>query len=149
MRVSNQVASARRLLEIVSPDQTDNGKKFKRFLNQQGKVNGASALDDAALQGHGELIEVLLSYGADYDCHNHFQRSPLHISIDRDHSDIAVAIIDHAKLDENPERLKHFLEVRDNNGDRVYDLATKKNNRRVLEALRGLDRLPNGVHQSR
>ena len=132
----NHAASVRCLLETVYQDKTDNGEKFKRFLNQQGKRNRASALCDAACQGLTDLAKFLLSYGADYDCFDSCKRSPLHHAIERAHTNMAIAIIDRAKRDGNRERLKSLLEVRDDSGDNVWDKAKKRKNERVLGALR-------------
>ena len=127
----------RRLLGSVSSDQTDGGKKFRQFLNQQSKTNRASALRDAALQGLPEIVNILLSYGADYYCIDSGNRSPLHHAIAKGPTEMAITIINHARRDEDRGRLKRFLNVKDERGFDVWNAAKVRKNERVMEALKG------------
>ena len=135
--IRNHAVFVRCLLEKASLDNTDNGEKFKRFLNQRGKNNRASALCDVAWRGLTDVVNVLLSYGAAYDHFNSDERSLLHHAIDREFTSIAIAIIDRAKRDEDKERSKRVLNEKDAYEVSVWDAAKEEKIEPVLEALRG------------
>ena len=138
----NHAACVHRLLEAVSQDRTDNGEKFKRFLNQQGKPNGASALHDAALQNLVEMAKLLLSYGAAWDTYNFRKRSPLSVAVNWGHVDVAIAIIEHARKSNDDSiaktrRLQRMLDTREETGEKVWEVAREKGLEGILKALDG------------
>ena len=132
----NQRAAVRTLLEATSKDKTENGNRFKRFINHQGKANGASALIDASNRGWQEVTEMLLSYGAAYDCYDFWGHSPLHQAVVHGHREVFKIVLRYAlgSKDEDEARFRRFLNA-PNMWGRTALALTHDRNRPVMMQL--------------
>ena len=132
----NHMPTVRTLLSRTSPDPTDNGQKFKRFLNQQSNSNRATALRDATLQRHSEVAKYLLQYGPEYDLIDSGKRTALHQALGTGSEDLAIAIVEYASKDVDRERLKRFFTMTEENNDNAWKGANWRKMGRLVEKMR-------------
>ena len=133
----NQRASVSALLEFAILDQTDNGRRFKLFLNHRSRTNRASALRDAVIQGHKELVDLLLNiYGADYTCVGINKCTPLHIAVQRNFWDVFVIILDHASKDKDLNHFREFLLMKDKDRNTAWMNACEGRDERMKARLK-------------
>ena len=132
----NHMPCVRILLERTSHDTSDNGNKFRRFLNQQGVHNGASALSDTARQRNTDVAVLLISFGAEYNTYDSKKRTPLHLALEREDTGLALELLAYAKRDGNIEKLRRFVNAKDANGMTAWKRAQNKHNVRLMDALR-------------
>lgn len=132
----NHMAAVRALLERASRDRTDDGDKFKRFLNRQSDNNRATALRDAAIQKHTKVATYLLDFGPAYDLVDSGKRTALHHAVERWDVDFALALLEYAGRDPDRERFRRFMDARDENGETVWKGANKRGLQRLVQKLR-------------
>ena len=132
----NHMAAVRVLLEKTSQDKTDDGKKFKRFLNQQSSNNRATALRDAAIQKHTDVAKYLLQYGPAYDVTDRGKRTALHHAVGRWDVDFAIALLDYAAKDTDRERFRRFVNAKEENGDTAWAGANRRGFQTLVDRLR-------------
>ena len=130
----NRINCVRVLLEYAHHHQ--GAKGFEEFINQQGRNNKASALHDAARQGHTDVVKLLLEYKPVYDSLDSGKRNPLHQAIGTNNADLAKAILEYASRDGDKERLKRFVNAPDENGDTAWKGATRRKMQDVVDALK-------------
>ena len=131
----------RRLLESASQDKTENGQKFKRFLNQQGSNNRATAIRDAAIRGWTHIVENLLEYDADYTLMDNGKRNPFHHAVGSQNPDMFVILLKHASKSDDRARLKEALNAKDEGGESVWAGLERRENQPFGHALK-----ERGVH---
>ena len=132
----NHMAAVRILLSKTSVDATDNGEKFKRFLNQQGKGNRATALRDAAIQKHTDVAKYILQYGPAYDLIDSGKRTALHQALGRWDEDLGLALLEYARKDPDRERFRRFVNAKEERGDTVWAGANRRGFHRLVERLK-------------
>ena len=132
----NHMSAVHTLLDRTSKDQTDGGNKFKRFLDQQGDSNGATALRDAASRKHTDVAKHLLLYGPAYDAVDSKGRTALHHAVERTDGDFANELLKYALRDADRERFGRFVNARDAEGKRVWEEANRRNMPRLVHRLR-------------
>ena len=132
----NHMATVRVLLERTSQDKSENGEKFKRFLNQQGKRNRATALRDATLQKHTDVAKYILEYSPAYDIIDSGKRTALHQALGTWNADLANAIVEYASKDSDRERFRRFVYAKDENGDSAWNGANWRKMAVLVERLR-------------
>ena len=132
----NHMATVRVLLERTSQDKSENGEKFKRFLNQQGKRNRATALRDATLQKHTDVAKYILKYNPTYDIIDSGKRTALHQALGTWNGDLANAIVEYANKDTDRERFRRFVYAKDENGDTAWNGANWRKMAVLVERLR-------------
>ena len=133
----NNRASLSTLLEIASTDKIDNGLRFKRFLNHRCRKVKASALRDAAIHGHDELVDLLLNtYGADYTSVGINKCTPLHIAVQKNFWEVFRIVLDHAWRDEDVQRFHEFLLMKDKDGNTAWMNACERRDERMKTMLK-------------
>lgn len=134
----NHTAAVRALLQKAGRDQTDNGNKFKLFLNEQSETNRATALHDVAMQKHTYIATYMLAYGPAYDPIDSGKRNALHHAVGRQDVDFALALLEYAgkDRDQDPERFRRFVNSRDENGETAWAGAKRRGLQRLLQGLR-------------
>ena len=132
----NQMAAVRTLLEHSSRHRTNNPDKFKNFLNQQGKRNGATALRDAVLQRHPDMARYLLEFGPAYDPIDSGRRTALHQAVGVGDEDLALSLLEYAAKDPDRERFRRFVNAVEENNDTVWGGAKRRGFRRLEQKLR-------------
>ena len=130
----NHMGPVRSLLENASEDRTENGQKFKRFLNQRGE-NGASALIDAAHAGHTDIALYLLDFGPEYHTFDSKGHTSLHFAISRSDTRLALALLKYAEDDKDRARFKRFVNAKQNDGKTALEVAKEKKSEAVVRAL--------------
>ncbi|KAK4694419.1 hypothetical protein P7C71_g3166, partial [Lecanoromycetidae sp. Uapishka_2] len=145
----NKSENVQILLEKASKDQTDNGNKFRNFLNQRGTNNRASALGDAARQGYTELAKLLLDYGAEWDSIDSQQKSPLHYAVAKGNNALFKVVLEAGKRETektgDKERLRRCVNQKDKNRGGLWEEAARRGNTEIMEALRGCGVLVEGM----
>ena len=123
------------LLETASAD--PQSARFRAFLDQQGRKNGASALHDAIKpdRGYAEVAKLILKYEPAYDTLDDRQRTPLHRAVATGNTDIAKLLLELAGKDPDRERFRRFVNARDCNDDTAWKCATRRNQGAVVDAL--------------
>ena len=133
----NHLPALRTLLERTSKDQTDGGTRFRRFLNQQGDTNLATALRDAASQRHTDLVNNLLLYNPAYDPVDSKKRTAMHHAVERSDGPLGMALLEFASRDEDRERFGRFVNARDEKGETVWEGVKRRGTMpRFMEKLR-------------
>lgn len=138
--VRNKRAAVKCLLEITSQDKftdSDGQQCFEKFLNWQSRIIAVSALCDVAIQGHIEIIDLLLNkYGAAYDRVDSQKCSPLHHAYGRGHSAAAEIILRYAASDTDKQRFRRFVELRDFRDKTVWELAEERKDERWHQLMK-------------
>ncbi|KAL6719858.1 superkiller [Lecanora helva] len=132
----NHMATVRVLLERTSQDPSDNGNKFKNFLDQQGHRNRATALRDAVLQRHTDVAKYILRYNPTYDIIDSGKRTALHQALGTSNGDLANAIVEYANKDPDRERFRKFVFAKDENGDTAWNGANWRKMWVLVERMR-------------
>ena len=134
--VRNRINCVRVLLERASKDPQP--ERFNKFLNQIGKKNRATALQDVAWAGTPDVARLLLEYKPNYDHVDDSRRTPLHHAILNGNGRLEVAklLIDYAAKDSDEDKFRRFLNAADDKGDTAWKMAMRRNQRPVLDALR-------------
>ena len=134
VRTILEEASTRSSKTDANPE--EEAKSFNSFINHQAHPNKATALRDAASQGYANIVKLFLAYGADYDCYDRANRSPLHYAVDRRNWDMVVALMDHVQKDLDKPKIKRFLTAKVREGDEpVWETAKKRGSPEVAKAL--------------
>lgn len=94
--------------------------RFRKFLNQQGNKNLATALRDAALARHTDMANLLLEYGPDVEIVDKGKRNALHQAIGTKNLDLAVGLVEYASKDPDKERLRRFVNAQDEREDTAW-----------------------------
>ena len=84
-----------------------------------------TALHLAADYGHVEVVETLLSQGADIDAENDMNYTALHIAVEGDHKDIVRILLENG-ADSLPNRF----------GETPLEMAVEKGHTEMVEILR-------------
>ena len=112
------------LLAKASQDTTDNGQRFKDFLNHKGHPGDQTAVKDAVWKGHKEMVDLLLNkYGAAYDCIDKEHCSILHHGYARFGTSVAEMILAHAANHPDKQRFRDWLQVKDFRNKTVWELT--------------------------
>ena len=130
----NHMGPVRCLLEKASKDLTENGQKFKRFLDQQGE-NGASALGDVARAGHTDIGLYLLDFSPEYETYDVMNNTPLHHAVSRSDTKFALALLHYARQDENRVKFRRFVNAKQIDGKTALAIAKEKKDDAVIRAL--------------
>ncbi len=133
----NNHGAVEALLEFASKDTTNNGQKFKDFLNHCGYANSASAIMDTATAGHWELTKFLLEgYGAEYETYDKSGDTPLHGAVDRKSYENAKVLLDFASKDKDKQKFNRFLNKAGRSGQTALDRATAGNKGHLMGLLK-------------
>lgn len=133
----NKKASVHTLLEHASKDPTDNGQRFRRFLNHQSHSSGTSALRDACVQGYAHFVDLLCNkYGGTYDHYDNEKLSPLHHAVRSRKGECVRILLEYAKKDPDQARMKRWLEARNFRDKTAWGIADERNFPRIRQMLR-------------
>ncbi|KAL9594696.1 MAG: hypothetical protein Q9219_006896 [cf. Caloplaca sp. 3 TL-2023] len=138
-------AAIEMLLKMASQDKTDEGARFRDFINHRAHQNGVSALFDAAVAGHVEMSRLLLDFGVNYYTFDDAGHHPLHYAVRKDYFDLLDLYLEYGFMDVSRERIKAFVEAKDpDSGLTMWGLADKKGSTRIKKILskRGIGRDP-------
>ncbi|KAL8779404.1 MAG: hypothetical protein Q9213_006954 [Squamulea squamosa] len=120
------------LLEMTSQDGTDNGTRFRDFINHRAHQNGISALFDAAAVGHAEMTKMLLHYGAEYDTFDDAGHHPLYFSVKKDFFDVVEVYLDFVSRAGDHAKLTRFVTARQpKSGLTIYELVDREGSTRM------------------
>ena len=132
--VRNRINCVRVLLEHASKDPQP--ERFNKFLNQMGKKNRATALQDVAWAGNPDVARLLLEYKPNYDHIDDSKRTPLHHAVQNGRVEIAKMLIEYAAKDPDRDKFRRFVTAVDGKGETAWVVAAQKNQRPVLDALK-------------
>ncbi|KAL8719333.1 MAG: hypothetical protein Q9225_003654 [Loekoesia sp. 1 TL-2023] len=125
------------LLQITSKDETDDGKKYRDFINHRGHQNSISALFDAASVGRTAILSILLKFGADYDTFDDAGHHPLHLAVQKNLFDVVDIYLSSARQDTDRERYRGFVMAKEpESGLNIWELAERQGNPRMKEILK-------------
>ena len=133
--VRNRINCVRVLLERASKDPQP--ERFNRFINQIGKRNRATALQDVGWAGTPEVARLLLHYKPEYDHLDDRRKTPLHHALlsGIGREEVAKLFIEYAAKDTDKDKFWRFINAVDDNGDTAWKVAKRENQSLVLDAL--------------
>ncbi|KAI4121726.1 MAG: hypothetical protein LQ338_006194, partial [Usnochroma carphineum] len=124
------------LLDITSQDKTENGERFRGFINCRAHQNGVSALFLAAGAGHADMTEMLLKFGAEYDTFDDAGYHPLRVAVEEDFFDVVQTYLSFAGRDKDRERCRRFVLAREPvSGLTMEELAERNENTQMQRIL--------------
>lgn len=126
------------LLEYSSKSSPD---IFTRFLNQQSTTNRRTALHDAVARGHNEILRLLLESGAEFDVYDKEDRPPLHLAIRKDHEDLAIQLVHHARKSTDQTKFRRVLSARKGESmANAWDMAKRRDMGKLLGVIEECER---------
>ena len=134
----NHVDCVRTILEraVVDAKNKNDTEAFTKWLNQQGKSNGATAIRDAALQGHTRVVELILTHNPNLEIVDGGGWTPLHDAVALKSGATTSMLLRHLRARGLDTVEKKIMATKNKQGQDVLALAKQKAQQGVILTLK-------------